>query len=127
MANITKKQSGKIGCSFFAFVFAVSLVCVQGAYADREVLRGAAGGALGGAAVGKLSDGDAGKGAAWGAGMGAVKGVAAKKRAEEEAAVAQEQAQKDARIHELELQQAYEKGKSDGAAKPAAARSSESR
>lgn len=118
---------GKKVFSVMAVFLLFCFTCVQAAQADREVLRGAAGGALSGAAVGKLSDGDAGKGAAWGAGMGAVKGVAAKKRAEQEAAAAQEEAQKDARIRELELQQAYENGKRDGEAKAAAPRSSEAR
>ena len=85
-----------------AVVFILSIISAQAVYAEREVVRGAAGGALGGAAIGKLSDGDAGKGAAWGAGIGAAKGIAAKKRAEQ-----------DERDREIEMREAYEQGRRD--------------
>lgn len=110
--NSNVKDKGIIGFSL-VIGLAIGIVCAQSAYAEREVLRGAAGGALGGAAIGKLSDGDSGKGAAWGAGMGAAKGIANKRRAEQEAAAAEEKAKQDARIRELELQQAYEQGRHD--------------
>jgi len=113
MANMAEKYIRKIGCSLIGITFIVSSVCVQMSYGEREVVRGAAGGALKGAAIGKLSDGDSGKGAAWGAGLGAAKGVANKRRAEQQAAAAEEEAREDARIREMELQQAYERGRRD--------------
>ncbi len=112
--NTIARYGGKIGCAFIALVVTAELACIQMVHAEREVIRGAAGGALGGAAVGKLSDGDAGKGAAWGAGIGAAKGIAKKRRAEQETAAAEDKARQDARIRELELQQAYDQGRRDG-------------
>jgi hypothetical protein len=94
-------------------IFAICISFSQISIAEREALRGAAGGALKGAAVGELSGGDAGKGAAWGAAAGAARGVAQKKQAEQAAIAAQEKAAQDARIRELELEQAYEKGRRD--------------
>ncbi len=113
MKKTVRKYGGKICRSFIVLVFTVTIACIQAAHAEREVVRGAAGGALSGAAIGKLSDGDAGKGAAWGAGMGAAKGIANKRRAEQAQAAADEKAKQDARIRELELQQAYEQGRRD--------------
>jgi len=95
-----------VGCSLVVLGLVIGTVCAQSAYAEREVLRGTAGGALKGAAVGELSGGDAGKGAAWRAAAGAAKGVANKRRAEQEAVAAEEKAGQDAKIRELELQQA---------------------
>ena len=113
MGNLVLKYRSAFYCVLLVLGIAAGLVFVQAAYAEREVLRGTAGGALKGAAVAGLSDGDQGKGAAWGAAAGAARGVANKRRAEQQAAIDQENAEKDARIRELELQQAYEQGKKD--------------
>jgi hypothetical protein len=115
MVNMVVKYKGVVGCALLVIGLIAGIVFIQAACAEREILRGTAGGALGGAAVAKLSDGDTGKGAAWGAGIGAAKGVANKRRNEQQMAASEENAAKDARIHELEMQQAYEKGQRDAA------------
>lgn len=115
MINIVGKYKSVAGCSLVVPGLVIGIVCAQTAYAEREVLRGTAGGALKGAAVGELSGGDAGKGAAWGAAAGAAKGVANKKCAGQQAVAAEEKAGQDAKIRELELRQAYEKGRQESA------------
>jgi hypothetical protein len=115
LMNIAVRYKGLLVFSMIFVSVIIGAVCVNAAYAEREVLRGAAGGALKGAAVAELSDGDSDKGAAWGAAAGAARGVASKRRAEQEAVAADEAAAKDARIRELELQQAYEQGKKEAA------------
>lgn len=115
MGSVVLKYRSVFYCILLVLGIVTGLIFVQAACAEREVIRGTAGGALKGAAVAGLSDGDQGKGAAWGAAAGAARGVANKTRAEQQAAIDQENAAKDARIRELELQQAYEQGKKDSA------------
>jgi hypothetical protein len=111
MGNMVVKYKGIVCCVLFVVGLMAGVVFVDTACAAREVLRGAGGGAVKGAAIGELSGGDAGKGAAWGAAAGAARGVANKRRAEQASVAAEENAAKDARIHELEMQQAYEEGR----------------
>ncbi len=107
MMNIFRVRNSQKTCLLVCFALALVFAFNGNAEARRgeqhTVLRGAAGGALSGAVMGKLSGGKAGKGAAWGAGLGAVRGV-----------VERDRIQQEERLRELELKEAYEKGRQQG-------------